>query len=262
MAIVVGLDIGSLATKTVVFDVAEGRILSYNIELSGFDYKAAAEKSINNSLKSAAVERDDVSFILSTGYGRGVATLDALADADVTEITCHARGAHWFFPEVHTVIDIGGQDSKVISLNSRGEVVNFVMNDKCAAGTGRFLEVMASALAIEIGEMGNLIMSSEKELEISSICTVFAESEVISLFAKGNKKEDIASGIAESIARRIIGMVGRVGVREEVVMTGGVAKNTGVASSIEKKIGFNLLVPEEPQIVGALGAAVIASGRI
>ena len=260
MAVVVGVDIGSLATKTVVLG-PEKEILAYDILRSGHNYQEASHESINSALGSAGIKREDVAYILSTGYGRGVATLSTLADAEVTEITCHAKGARRLFPDVRTIIDIGGQDSKVIGIDDKGDVTNFVMNDKCAAGTGRFLEVMASALSVDIGGMGDLIISSSGKVDVSSMCTVFAESEVISLFAKGHKKADIAAGIADSIARRITGLIGQVGLREKVTMSGGVAKNRGVVHAIEERIETRLVVSEEPQIVGALGAAIIAANR-
>ena len=261
MAIVVGLDIGSLATKTVVFGDKEG-ILSYEIIRSGHNFKEAAVDAINNALKSAGLGKEDVNLTVATGYGRAIATVANLADLEITEITCHGKGAHHLLPDVRTIIDIGGQDSKVIGIDEKGTVINFVMNDKCAAGTGRFLEVMATALNVGVDEMGDLILSSDKLVDVSSMCTVFAESEVISLFASGNKKSNIAAGIADSIARRITGLVGRVGLKEKVAMSGGVAKNKGVVRSIENRIGANLVVPEEPQIIGALGAAIVASGRV
>ncbi|MDY6969292.1 MAG: acyl-CoA dehydratase activase [Spirochaetota bacterium] len=258
---VIGVDVGSLATKTVVIDENKG-ILSYNILRSGHDYKGAAEQSIKDAIENAGLERNDIDFILSTGYGRSAVVMSTMADAQVTEITCHAKGIHWLFPEARTIIDIGGQDSKVIGLDEKGNVNNFVMNDKCAAGTGRFLEVMATALSVTIQDMGDLIISSNEIVEVSSMCTVFAESEVISLFAKGHNKSDIAAGIADSIARRITGLVGQVGLKEKVAMSGGVAKNKGVVQSIEKRIGAKLNISEEPQIVGAIGAAIAASERI
>jgi len=221
MAIVAGVDVGSLCTKTVILD-GEGDILSYDIMRSGHYYQGAAEESIANALKSAGLKKGDISYTLGTGYGRGAV---AEADAEVTEITCHARGAVRLSPEVHTVIDIGGQDSKVIGIGDNSRVTNFVMNDKCAAGTGRFLEVMALALSVDIGEMGDLYFASKEKVEVSSMCTVFAESEVISLFAQGHKKADIAAAIADSIARRIVGMVGQqVGLKEKVIMSGGGCK--------------------------------------
>jgi len=258
IAIAMGVDVGSLCTKTVILDM-EGNILSYDIMRSGHHYQGAAKESIKNAIKSAGLKRSDISYTLGTGYGRRSISE---ADAEVTEITCHARGATRLFPDVHTVIDIGGQDSKVIGIGDNGLVTNFVMNDKCAAGTGRFLEVMASALSVDIGEMGELFFASQKKVEVSSMCTVFAESEVISLFAQGHKKADIAAGIAHSIARRIMGMVGQVGLKEKMIMSGGVAKNAGVVRAIEERLETRLAVPEEPQIVGALGAAIIASERI
>ena len=258
MAIVIGVDVGSLCTKTVILD-GEGSILSYDIMRSGHYYQGAAEESIDNALKEAGIKKSAVKYTLGTGYGRSAI---AEADAEVTEITCHARGAARLSPGVHTVIDIGGQDSKVIGIGDNNRVTNFVMNDKCAAGTGRFLEVMASALEVDIGEMGELYFASKKKVEVSSMCTVFAESEVISLFAQGHETADIAAGIANSISRRVMGMVGQVGLREKAMMSGGVAKNAGVVRSIEERIETKLFVPEEPQIVGALGAAIIASERV
>jgi predicted CoA-substrate-specific enzyme activase len=258
MAIVSGVDVGSLCTKTVILN-GDGEILSFDIIRSGHYYQGAADESIENALKTAGLKRQDISYILGTGYGRSSISQ---ADSEVTEITCHARGAKKLFPEVRTVIDIGGQDSKVIGIGEGGIVNNFVMNDKCAAGTGRFLEVMASALSVDIDEMGKLYFASQNKLEVSSMCTVFAESEVISLFAKGHMKADIAAGIAHAIARRIIGMVGQVGLKDEVVMSGGVAKNAGVVCAIEERLKVKLSVAQEPQIVGALGAAIIASERV
>jgi len=257
MAVFVGVDVGSLCTKTVILD-EQGKILSYDIMRSGHYYQGAAEESMDNALKLAGLNKDDISYILGTGYGRGAIPQ---ANAEVTEITCHARGATRLIQGVRTVIDIGGQDSKVIGIGDNFRVTNFVMNDKCAAGTGRFLEVMAMALSVDIGEMGALSFASKKKVEVSSMCTVFAESEVISLFAQGNEMADIAAGISDSIARRVVGMVGQVGLKEIVIMSGGVAKNSGVVRAIEKRIGANLVIPEEPQIVGALGAAIIASER-
>ncbi|MDY6855037.1 MAG: acyl-CoA dehydratase activase [Thermodesulfobacteriota bacterium] len=258
MAIVSGVDVGSLCTKTVILN-GDGEILSFDIIRSGHYYQGAADESLENALKTAGMKRKDIRYILGTGYGRSSISH---ADSEVTEITCHARGARKLFPRARTVIDIGGQDSKVIGIGEGGIVNNFVMNDKCAAGTGRFLEVMASALSVDIDDMGKLYFASQNKVEVSSMCTVFAESEVISLFAQGHKKADIAAGIAHAIARRIMGMIGQVGLKEEVVMSGGVAKNAGVVGAIEERLKIKLKVAKEPQIVGALGAAIIASERV
>ncbi|MHC1585562.1 MAG: acyl-CoA dehydratase activase [Candidatus Syntropharchaeia archaeon] len=248
-----GIDVGSLCTKTVILE--DEKILSYSILRSGAAYRGAAESSMNEALKNAGLKIEEVKRIISTGYGRRRVPF---ADREVTEITCHATGAKKLFPDVHTVIDIGGQDSKVIRVNDEGRAINFVMNDKCAAGTGRFLEVMALALEVDIEELGELSFQSKKDIEVSSICTVFAETEVISLLSQGEEKADIASAIHRSIARRIVGMVGQLGIEERIVMTGGVAKNPGTVHAIEELLGKKISVPEEPQIVGAFGAAIIA----
>jgi predicted CoA-substrate-specific enzyme activase len=255
--LVAGIDLGSLCTKAVIADI-KGNILSYNIIRSGAVYAGAAENSFEQALKGAKLKPEDISYIISTGYGRARVPF---ANTQVTEITCHARATRQLFPQVRTVIDIGGQDSKVIYLNEDGQVTNFVMNDKCAAGTGRFLEVMAEALEITLEEMGEIWLNSQKQVEVSSVCTVFAESEVISLIAMGQEKADIVAAIFQAIARRIAGLAGQLGIRERVAMTGGVAKNKGVVHALGKRLGTHLLIPQEPQIIGAWGAALIAAER-
>lgn len=255
---VAGVDIGSLCSKAVVLD-DKGNIASYNIIRSGYVFKKAAEEVMNNALKPLGLEISDLCYVVSTGYGR---THVEFANKEITEISCHARGAKTTFPEIHTIIDIGGQDSKVIYVNDQGHMSKFVMNDKCAAGTGRFLEVMASALQVDVNEMGELWFKSTKSVEVSSMCTVFAESEAISLFSQGVDKADIAAGIQRAIARRIAGLVGQYGIQERVVMTGGVAKNIGVRKALEEKLRTELLIPEEPQIIGAYGAAIFASDQV
>lgn len=255
-----GIDVGSLTTKVLLMDAAEkDRILSFYIVRSGGAFRTAVDSALDKALASADRQREDIRQVVSTGYGREIVDL---SNSRVTEITCHARGVKHLFPEGHTVIDIGGQDSKVISIDDRGGVANFTMNDKCAAGTGRFLEVMASALGVEIGGLGALSAQSTKQVRVSSMCTVFAESEVISLLSKECRKADIAAAIHEAIARRITGMVSQVGLKERVVMVGGVAKNDGVVRSLEKILDTTFLIPPEPQITGALGAALIAAERM
>ena len=192
---------------------------------------------------------------MATGYGR--IAID-YADSQVTEISCYARGINQLHPEVRTIIDIGGQDSKAISVDKEGRVVDFLMNDKCAAGTGRFLEVMAKALELEIGDLGDISLRATELHQVSSTCTVFAESEVVTLVAEGVNREDIVAGLHAAIAKRIVSMVKRVGLSPPVAMAGGVAKNMGVVKAIEEEIGEPLVVPREPQIVGALGAAILA----
>ena len=214
--------------------------------------------AFNQALKSSHLSREDVAYAVSTGYGR---RLVSFSNGEVTEITCHGKGAHWLHPEVRTIIDIGGQDSKVIRVDSKGLVTNFAMNDKCAAGTGRFLEVMAQALEVKIEEMGKLSLQAKKALEVSSTCTVFAESEVISLIIGDNSKEDIIAGLHLAIGKRTVGMVKQMGITEKVAMTGGVARNIGVVKAIEGLLDVDLLIPEQPQIVGAFGAARVAFER-
>jgi predicted CoA-substrate-specific enzyme activase len=259
-SIVAGIDLGSVTTKALIMGCNGGnKIICYHIIRSGAIYKGAANKVIDESLKMAGLEMKDLECIISTGYGRARASYSS---GEVTEITCHALGARQIFPDAHTVIDIGGQDSKVIYLNNNGQIASFLMNDKCAAGTGRFIEVMCAALETKLEEIGELSLKAHREVEVSSLCTVFAESEVISLLAEGCHKADIAAAIHQAIARRIINMVEKNRLKERVVMTGGVAKNIGVVRALEKKLGTSLLIPEEPQIIGALGAALVAAKRV
>jgi predicted CoA-substrate-specific enzyme activase len=249
----VGVDIGSLTTKAVLFD--HRQIISYKVVDSRSEHRQAGEDALNEALENAQVTFARVKYVVSTGYGR---KLVACAHKTVTELTCHARGAHWLDPRVRTVIDIGGQDSKVISVDQDGSMVDFVMNDKCAAGTGRFLEVMAQALGFDITSLGEVSLLSDQPCSLSSICTVFAESEVISLLSSGAKKNDIIAGLHHSIAQRIGNMVRKLGVRREIAFTGGVAKNEGVARALEEFLGVSFLdLSIDPQIVGALGAALV-----
>ncbi|MFW9941245.1 MAG: acyl-CoA dehydratase activase [Candidatus Thorarchaeota archaeon] len=249
----IGIDIGSLASKVVL--ISEGKLVDYRVERSTFDFKRVGNNLFNDILEKNNLNKSDV-FIMSTGYGRN--TID-IADDRITEITAHARGAQYFFPEAHSVIDIGGQDSKAILISKKtGNVMDFQMNDKCAAGTGRFLEVMAHALEVPIEEIGDLALNSNKPSAISSTCTVFAESEVISLFARGTSKHDIAAGIHKSIARRVAGMAKRIGVASLLVFCGGVAKNIAVKKFLEEELGFEIVIPNHPQLTGAIGAALIA----
>jgi predicted CoA-substrate-specific enzyme activase len=248
-----GIDIGSITAETVILQ--EDQILSYSILPTGANSRTAAERSLVAALREAKIQKEDLLRIVTTGYGRASFPL---ADKRVTEITCHARGAFFVHPETRTVIDIGGQDSKVIRLDGRGRNVDFQMNDKCAAGTGRFLEVMAHALEVNLEDLGRLSRSAPRTIQISSTCTVFAESEVVSLIAENQPKEVIIRGLHDAIADRIVGLVHRVGIEEEVALTGGVAKNEGVVHALEERLGVKLFVPPEPQIIGALGAALVA----
>lgn len=250
--ITAGIDIGSMTTKIVI--LKEGSILAGIVVNTGVVSKDNALEAFNKALESAGINKSDIHKIVSTDYGR-----DKFPGSErVTEITCHAKGAHYSFPKARTIIDIGGQDSKVISINDSGKVIDFVMNDRCAAGTGKFLQVTAGALNISLQDFSKLSFKSRNPAKISSMCAVFAESEVISLLSEGVNKQDIIAGLNESITSRIAGMVGRVGLISDVVMTGGVAFNEGVVSALKKKLGVEIRISENPQIIGALGAALIA----
>jgi len=251
-----GVDVGAATAKTVI--VADGRVLSHAVMPTGHSVAGAAEEVTERALKLAGLSRADLRFIISTGYGRnGV----AFADKAASEIICHARGVNLLIPEARTVIDIGGQDSKVIGVRADGAVSDFAMNDKCAAGTGRFLEVMAGVLGLGIDEMGPASRAAAEPCPISSTCTIFAETEMVSLRADGRSREDLVAGIHRAVASRVAVMGRTVGYRERVVFTGGVAKNVGVRDALEAAIGLPILVPGEPQIMGALGAALLAAGE-
>ena len=251
--ITAGVDVGAATAKTVI--VADGEILSYAVIPTGDSVARAAEEVTRAALEHADLSMADLSFIISTGYGRnGV----AFANKAASEIICHARGVNLLIPAARTVIDIGGQDSKVIGVRENGTVSDFVMNDKCAAGTGRFLEVMAAVLGLGIEEMGPVSLTSAEPCPISSTCTIFAETEMVTLRADGRTREDLVAGIHKAVASRVTVMGRRVGYREQVVFTGGVAKNLGVKSSLEAGIGLPILIPDEPQVMGALGAALLA----
>ena len=253
--ITVGIDVGSISAKAAL--VEDGRLVGSRVMLTGYNARNAGEAVFADLLAELGMARNIVDRIVATGFGRN--SVD-VADKAVTEITCHAAGAHFQDPAVRCVIDIGGQDSKAIALDATGRVRDFAMNDKCAAGTGRFLEVMARALEVDLDAFGELSLEADRPAAISSLCTVFAESEVISLIARGERRENIIAGIHESVGSRVIAMANRVGVVEPVMMTGGVAKNIGVVRALEKKSGKTIHVSPHAQVNGAIGAALIAAG--
>ncbi|MCU0822552.1 MAG: acyl-CoA dehydratase activase [Spirochaetes bacterium] len=251
--ITAGIDIGSITAKAVV--MSDDKIAAVAISFTGYNAEEAGKKIFNIVLSNAGLEESAISGIVSTGYGRNSVKFAGRA---LTEIICHGAGARFLNPDVRTVIDVGGQDSKAILLDSDGKVKEFVMNDKCAAGTGRFLEVMARALEVDLEDFGRIAFNAEQSLSISSICTVFAESEVISLISKGEPREKIIAGIHESVAARVSSLVKRIGVTEPVMMTGGVAKNLGAVRALEEKLNVKIIVEENAQYAGAIGAAVMA----
>lgn len=250
--IAVGIDAGAATTKAVL--LADGVISRSIVEPTGFDFSAASQRIFDNLLKDTGITKTDIGAIGATGYGRDNITF---ATKKISEITAHARGVYYLYPEVRGIIDIGGQDSKIIVVKD-GKVLDFLMNDRCAAGTGKFLEHTARALEISVAELGDIALLSKSPASINSMCTVFAESEVISLRAKGFSKEDIAAGLVESIARRVAVMAKQKELRDHVALVGGVAKNSGIKTALEKELGVELYVPPDPQTTGAIGAALIA----
>ena len=248
-----GIDIGSTASKCVM--LADGKDIVATSLISVGAGTSGPQRAIDEVLTSAGKKREDMAYVLATGYGRN--SLMDFADKQMSELSCHAKGAHFLFPEVHTVIDIGGQDVKVLEIEN-GVMTNFAMNDKCAAGTGRFLDVMARVLEVDVKDLGRLGAMSTKYVGISSTCTVFAESEVISQLAMGTDKCDIINGIHRSVAGRVAGLAHRIGVRDQVVMTGGVAQNQGIVKALQDELGHEIHTSPLTQYNGALGAALFA----
>ena len=251
---VAGVDSGSASTDAVILD-GRGNIVGSAVLPTGAGASAGADKALEAALREAGIPRGELGTVVTTGYGRNHI---AGGNASVTEITCHARGAHHLLPAARTVIDIGGQDSKVIRLDENGRVVNFVMNDKCAAGTGRFLELMARTLEMTLPEMSEKGLRWNNPVTISSMCTVFAESEVVSLIAGNTDPADIIHGLNMAVANKTASLVMRLGGQPAYVMTGGVAMNRGVVEALREKLKAEIIVPREAQLCGALGAALIA----
>ena len=253
-----GIDSGSTSTDVVILDKNQ-RIIAGIILPTGAGAALGAERALEQALKEAGLVREDIDAMVTTGYGR-----TAISDGDksITEITCHARGAHYLDPSVRTVIDIGGQDSKVIRLDENGAVVNFVMNDKCAAGTGRFLEMMARTLEMNLDDMAQKGLHFKEDITISSMCTVFAESEVVSLIAQNKDTDDIVHGLNKAVAAKTAALAKRVKGEEAYMMTGGVSKNQGLVKTLEEKLGTKLIISEKAQLCGALGAALFAADMV
>ncbi len=256
--IVAGCDVGSTTGKAVLLQ--GGRLLAQAVIPCLPRPEKTAREVLDKAVKAGGLQSTDaIEYLVGTGYGR---IKIPFADDNISEITCHARGAAFVLSGVHTAIDIGGQDCKVISINDRGRVSEFAMNDKCAAGTGRFFEAMSRVLRISLGEMSTLALQSHSPVTITSQCSVFAESEVITQLNEGAELADIASGINRAISRRLSSLVRRVGIKEKVTVTGGCAKNSGLVVILQETLGVEIAgLPVDPQIVGALGAAVLAAER-
>jgi predicted CoA-substrate-specific enzyme activase len=245
-----GIDIGSTMTKVVI---VSDRIEVSLIGPTGPEHRKLANRVMEEALDRAALKFEDLSYIVATGYGR---INVPFADRQITEITCHAKGLYSLLPTVKTVVDIGGQDSKGIKIKD-GKVMNFVMNDKCAAGTGRFLEIIADSLGVPLQEIGRISLSAECVAPVSSTCTVFAEAEIISKLAGGEVVANLLAGVHEAVATRVYSLVKKLYVEPDIAITGGGAKNIGLVKALEAKFGYPVLVPPEPLITGALGAALM-----
>jgi predicted CoA-substrate-specific enzyme activase len=257
--LVAGCDVGSTTGKAVVLNGAA--IISHFIVPSTTNPEKTARLAMEEAVSRAGLTSlGDLQYIVGTGYGR---LKVPFANENVSEITCHARGAHWLNPAVRTVVDIGGQDCKVMALDKNGKVLEFAMNDRCAAGTGRFFEAMARVLGCGLDGISSLDNQGATPATITSQCSVFAESEVVTLINEGVELPDIIAGINNAVANRLYSMVRRVGLTKELVLTGGCSKNDGLAKALEKKLGVNVtLLPQDPQIAGAVGAALIASEKV
>jgi len=248
-----GVDIGSTMTKVVLINTTD-RILSAIKGPTGPEHRQLANEVMKRALEQANLQLDDISHIVATGYGR----LNVpFADDQITELSCHARGVSSIFPNVRTAIDIGGQDAKCMKIYN-GKLIDFVMNDKCAAGTGRFLEVTAATLGIRLEDMGDISLKSTKKIQLSNLCTIFAQQEVVALLSRAEKVEDIIAGLHYALASRVAVLARRLKIEPDVVLTGGVAKNIGMVKAMKEILGCELLVPEEPLLTGALGAAILA----
>ena len=269
-----GIDVGSRSAKCVIMD--DGQLLTYGQVETAPDSVKTAHLAVDaaihrrtelwgeNRMALPDVRTDQLTIgamdcIVATGYGRLVVPF---AHATVTEISCHGRGAHWLVPGVATILDMGGQDCKAIRVNERGEVTNFIMNDKCAGGTGRFLEIIADALKIPLFEIGDLSLTSTKAIPFNNVCAVFAKSEAVALMRKGESHADILAGLHDVISRRVIGLLRQVGIADKFVITGGIARNVGVVTKIREQLeGMEIIIPAEPMVAGALGAALFAFDR-
>jgi predicted CoA-substrate-specific enzyme activase len=257
MIYTVGIDVGSTQTKGIVLN-QDREIVARVLTMTGANVTRAAENCFAEALKTAKIPREQVLYIVGTGYGRYKVTF---GDAQITEISCHARGAYHLFPKTKTVIDMGGQDAKGIRVGEGGEVKDFVMNDKCAAGTGRFLGSAAEALLLDLDDIGPISLKARNPVRLTTVCTVFVESDIMSYLAQNKKVEDILGGVHSAIAARTISLVRRVGIEPEVTFTGGVSRNVGMVRALEDKLGMKLNVSPDSHFVGALGASLFALER-
>lgn len=257
MAYVAGIDIGSAFSKALI--LAATKVRSYYILPSGGNYKDTADKVLGEALAKAMLSLQDIGYIIATGYG---ASSVSSSDELISDISCQGKGVFHLFPSVRTIIDIGGQFSKVSNIDEDGKAAGFLLSERCAAGSGRFLQVIARVLQVELEEIGELSLKSQKKIDFNTGCAVFAETEAISRVAEGATKEDILAGVHRALAAKIQVLVERLGLKPDCALIGGSAKDIGLVKSIEERLGFSLFIPEEPQIVAALGAALIAEEKL
>jgi benzoyl-CoA reductase subunit A len=249
-----GVDIGSLTGKALI--LKNNEILAWDMILTGPDSAETGKSVTDNALEKAGLKLKDMDFIVSTGYGRIVIPF---ADKNISEISCHAKGANWFFPSARTILDMGGQDCKAIRCDSNGKVTDFVMNDKCAAGAGRSMGIISKLVNVPLEDLGELsLKATDKKVPISSTCVVFARSEVLGFLRAGIPKSSVIAGACEALASRVEGLLKRVGLERDFVISGGIAKNIGIVRRLEKRTSLKSNICFEPQIVGALGAAIFA----
>ncbi len=253
-----GIDVGSTQTKGIIINEKREIVARVLIDTGAYVTRAA-ERCFAEGLRTSGVRREDVAYVVGTGYGRYKVTF---GDAQITEISCHAKGASYLFPRTRTVIDMGGQDAKGIKIGEGGDVKDFVMNDKCAAGTGRFLASAADALALSLDDIGEISLKAKNPVRLTTVCTVFVESDIMSYLAQNKKVEDILGGVHSAIAARTISLVRRVGIEPEVTFTGGVSRNSGMVRALEEKLGMKLNVSPDSHFVGALGASLFALERV
>jgi predicted CoA-substrate-specific enzyme activase len=254
--ITAGIDIGSTTSKGVIME--DDKILSYSIIPTGPDSVKTATNTINSALNGLNLSVKDINYIVATGYGR---VLVPFANKNISEISCHARGANFYFPTVRTILDMGGQDCKAINCNEKGEVTHFVMNEKCAGGTGRFLEIIADIIQVPLEEIGGLSLQSKNNIQFNTYCVLFAKSEAMLMLKKGIKKEDILRGLHEAMASRCLNLLKRIKIEKDFSITGGISKNIGMVKMLREKVGLEPLIAPDPQIVGAIGAAIFAKER-
>ncbi|MFQ5898242.1 MAG: acyl-CoA dehydratase activase [Candidatus Methylomirabilia bacterium] len=257
MLIGAGVDVGSTQTKAILLNERR-EVAARALIDTGANVTKAAERAFDEVLGSAGLPRAEVAYVVGTGYGRYKVTF---GDAQITEISCHAKGAAFVFPGTRTVIDMGGQDAKGIRVGAGGEVQDFAMNDKCAAGTGRFLANAAEAIGLSLDEIGELSLQARQPVRLSTVCTVFVESDIMAYLGQGKKVEDILGGVHSAIAARTVALVRRVGLEPEITFTGGVARNIGMVRALEEKLGTSLNLSPESHFMGALGAALWALER-